>query len=109
MANSFSGGRSRSTRIEPPTMDKQLVSLITCGCQSCAPFFVIYKAGREPSLIKYTLPSARFDFTTLAVTDTNSIVSQPYADWFDETLYRYFLQHTFRKETRSLSDTKQQY
>jgi len=33
----------------PPTMDKQLVNFITCGCQSSAPFFVIYKAGREPT------------------------------------------------------------
>ena len=47
MATSFSGGRSRSTRREPPTMGKQLVSLITCCCESSAPFFVIYKAGRE--------------------------------------------------------------
>jgi hypothetical protein len=23
---------------EPPTMDKQLVSFITCGCESSAPF-----------------------------------------------------------------------
>jgi hypothetical protein len=30
------------------TMGKQLVSFITCGCKSSAPFFVIYKAGREP-------------------------------------------------------------
>ena len=30
MATSFSGGRSRSTRREPPTMGKQLVSFITC-------------------------------------------------------------------------------
>jgi len=44
MATSFSGGRSRR---EPPTMDKQLVNFITCGCKSSAPFFVIYKAGRE--------------------------------------------------------------
>jgi hypothetical protein len=35
MATSFSGGRSRR---EPPTMGKQLVSLITCGCESSAPF-----------------------------------------------------------------------
>jgi hypothetical protein len=48
MATSFSGGRSRSTRREPPTMGKQLVNFITCGCDSSAPFFVIYKAGREP-------------------------------------------------------------
>jgi hypothetical protein len=46
---SFSGGGSRSTRREPPTMGKQLVSFITCGCKSSAPFFVIYKAGHEPT------------------------------------------------------------
>ena len=34
--------------VEPPTMDKQLVNFITCGCESSAYFFVIYKAGREP-------------------------------------------------------------
>jgi hypothetical protein len=26
-------------------MGKQLVNVITCGCESSAPFFVIYKAG----------------------------------------------------------------
>jgi hypothetical protein len=31
MATSFSGGRSRSTQREPPTMGKQLVNFITCG------------------------------------------------------------------------------
>jgi hypothetical protein len=30
-------------------MIKQLVNFITCGCESSAPFFVIYKAGREPT------------------------------------------------------------
>jgi hypothetical protein len=35
MATSFSGGRSRR---EPPTMGKQLVNFITCGCESSAPF-----------------------------------------------------------------------
>ena len=39
MATSFSGGRSRSIGREPPTMDKQLVNFITCGCKSSAPFF----------------------------------------------------------------------
>jgi hypothetical protein len=34
MATSFSGGRSRSTRREPPTMGKQLVNFVTCGCDS---------------------------------------------------------------------------
>ena len=49
LATSFSDGRSRSTRREPPTMGKQLVNFIACGCESSAPFFVIYKAGREPT------------------------------------------------------------
>jgi hypothetical protein len=53
MATSFSGGRSPSTRSEPPTMGKQLVNLITCGCESSAPFFVIYKAGRDDHLYLY--------------------------------------------------------
>jgi len=40
-----------STRWEPKTicMDKQPLNFITCGCESSAPFFVIYKAGREPT------------------------------------------------------------
>ena len=38
MATSFSGGRSWSTRREPPTISKQLVNFITCGCESSAPF-----------------------------------------------------------------------
>ena len=48
MVISFNGGRSRSTRREPPTMGKQLINFITCGCGSISPFFVIYKARREP-------------------------------------------------------------
>ena len=31
-------GRSRSILREPPTMGKQLVDFITCGCESSAPF-----------------------------------------------------------------------
>jgi len=50
MATSFSGGRSRNTRRELLTMGKQLVNFITCGCESSALFFVIYKAGRDPTL-----------------------------------------------------------
>ena len=43
MATSFSGGRSRNTRREPPTMGKQLVNCMTCGCESSAPFFVFHR------------------------------------------------------------------
>jgi len=39
MATSLSGGGSRSTRREPPTMGKQLVNFITCDCESSASFF----------------------------------------------------------------------
>jgi hypothetical protein len=38
MATSFSGGGSQSTRREPPTMGKQLLNCIICGCESSAPF-----------------------------------------------------------------------
>ena len=34
---------------EPPTMGKQLVNFITCGCELRAPFFVIYKVRRGPT------------------------------------------------------------
>ena len=37
-----------STLKEPPTMGKQLVNVITCGCESNAPS-VIYKVGRQPT------------------------------------------------------------
>jgi hypothetical protein len=49
MATSFSGGWRPSTRRKPPTMGKQLVSFITCSCMSSAPYFVTYKAKREPT------------------------------------------------------------
>ena len=51
MATSFSGGGSRSTRREPPTMGKQLVNFITCGCESSAHFIVLYKPGANPGRI----------------------------------------------------------
>jgi hypothetical protein len=44
MATSFSGGRSRGTRREPPIIGKQQVNFITCGCESSAPFFVILQS-----------------------------------------------------------------
>jgi hypothetical protein len=55
MATSFSGGGSRSTQREPPIMGKQLVNFITCGCELSAPFFVIYKAEREPTPYWFSL------------------------------------------------------
>ena len=51
MATSFSGGGSRSTRREPPTMGKQLINFITCGCESSAPFMLFTKSGVNPRRI----------------------------------------------------------
>jgi hypothetical protein len=48
MATSFSGGKSRSTRKEPPTMGKQLVNFITCDCESSAPFLKFTMPGANP-------------------------------------------------------------
>ena len=48
MVTSFSGVGSRSTQRKPPTMRKQLVNFITCGCESNAPFYNL-KGGREPT------------------------------------------------------------
>jgi hypothetical protein len=47
---SFNVGRSWSARREPPTMGKQLVNFITCGCEWSAPFFVIYNQKWENEL-----------------------------------------------------------
>ena len=38
VATSFSGGVSRSTQGEPPTMGKQLVNFITCAASRVHPF-----------------------------------------------------------------------
>jgi hypothetical protein len=53
MATNFSGGGSRSTWREPPTLDKQLVNFITCGCESSAPFFVTYDYGVQHHFQKH--------------------------------------------------------
>ena len=45
MATSFSDGGSRNTRREPPTMGKQLISFITCDCESSAPFLAHLAKG----------------------------------------------------------------
>jgi hypothetical protein len=56
MAISFSGGRSRSIRREPPIMGMQLVNFITCGCESSAPFLSFKKSGANPRrCMKYTI------------------------------------------------------
>jgi len=51
MATSFRDGGSRCTRREPPTMGKQLLSFITCGCESSAPFLQIAKPGANPRVL----------------------------------------------------------
>jgi len=48
MATSFSSGRSQNTR-RTTNHGQATGKLITCGCESSASFFVIYKAGRKPT------------------------------------------------------------
>jgi hypothetical protein len=48
MATSFSGGRSWR---EPPTMGKQLVNFITCGCESSAPFCNLQSLARTHTVL----------------------------------------------------------
>ena len=50
MVTSFSGGRSRSTRKEPPTMDEQLANFITCGCESSASRFEMLTVDKDPEI-----------------------------------------------------------
>jgi hypothetical protein len=38
--------RTKSTQREPPTMGKQLVNFITCGCESSAPFCNLQSRAR---------------------------------------------------------------
>jgi hypothetical protein len=48
MATSFSGGGSRSTRREPPTLGKQLVNFINCAAQVILLFFLFTAASVLP-------------------------------------------------------------
>jgi hypothetical protein len=63
MATSFSGGGSQSTRREPPTVGKQLVNFITCGCESSAPFLYARQDGTY-----YLLPILFLYLNTVIVT-----------------------------------------
>ena len=51
MATSFSGERSRSTRREPPTMDKQLVNFITCAVSRVHPFCNLQSQARTYAVL----------------------------------------------------------
>jgi hypothetical protein len=88
MATSFSAGGSRSNRREPPTMGKQLVIFITCGCESSANFFVIYKTGREPT------PYELLDPTTKLIEPPGS------QDYHEITLYTFISIN--RKQTNKI-------
>jgi hypothetical protein len=93
MATSFSGGRNQSTRREPPTMGKQLVNCITCGCESSAPFCNLQRRARTHAVLVICLyellgdpttylieppgpsPWSRFELTTSVVIGTDCIGS----------------------------------
>jgi hypothetical protein len=51
MATSFSGGRSRSTRREPPTMGKQLVNFITAAGSRVHPFCNVQSRAQTHAIL----------------------------------------------------------
>jgi hypothetical protein len=51
MATSFSGGGSRSTRREPPTMGKQLVNVITCAASRVHSFCNLQSRARTRAVL----------------------------------------------------------
>jgi hypothetical protein len=74
MATSCSGGRSRSTRGEPPTMGKQLVEFIAYGCESSAPFLEACMSCIEPPVpSKYNI-SVRGDYYVIYKLTVISII-----------------------------------
>ena len=100
MATSFSGGRSRSTRWEPPTMDKQLVNFLTCGCESSASFFW-YLQSRARTHIKGSYPQK---FPSIWVLN-NLVVSEIplYSTNYVNNrhrLYEYFAKTTFKLDEK---------
>jgi hypothetical protein len=58
----FSGGRSWSTRREPPAMGKQLVNFIACSCESSAPFFVTYSRVQTHAVLATGLKTLKSGF-----------------------------------------------
>jgi len=51
MTASVSGGGSRGTRREPPTMGKQLVNFITCAASRVHPFFNLQSRMRTHAVL----------------------------------------------------------
>ena len=51
IATSFTGGRSRSTRREPPTMGKQLVNFITSAASRVQPFCYLQSRARTHAVL----------------------------------------------------------
>jgi hypothetical protein len=74
MATRLSGGRSRSTRREPPTMGKQLVNFITCGCESNAPFFYLHSWAQAHAVLVIGLYELLSNPTYLTYNRTNIFI-----------------------------------
>ena len=83
MATSFSGERRRSTQWEPPTMGIQLVSFITCGCESSASFFCnLQSRARTHALLVICLYELLGNPTTLFIEPPGSF------QWFEVKSYQ---------------------
>ena len=87
MATSFNGGR---TRREAPTMSKQLVNFIISGCESSALFFVIYKAGCEPT----PYPDNEADLQDLKLTGPEHFILEKNLEPLDSDDVKHFIMIT---------------
>jgi hypothetical protein len=83
MVTSFSDGRSWSTRREPPTMGKQLVNLITFGCESSAPFFFTSpgRPGELLSSLSVRRPSVNISHFNLLLRNHRANCNQTLVEW----------------------------
>ena len=67
MATSYSGGRSRSTRREPPTMGKQLVTLSFAAASRVHPFCNLQSRARTHAVLAIGLYALLGNPTYLAL------------------------------------------
>ena len=93
MATSFSGGGSRSTRREPPTMGKQLVNFIYLWLRvECTLFCNLQSRARTHAVLVIGtdyIGSCKSNYHTITTTE----YFRPYWWWKQHLIYNVFLHH----------------
>ena len=73
---------------EPPTMGKQLVSFITCGCESSVPFFIRPSLRRDVLWYTNVRLSVRPSHSNLSLANSLQI-SQSYWNWWSYFMVKF--------------------